>query len=80
MIENDMPILKRLFILLDYCRKIQYKFDHSAEADKSLDDEEFIDTMWNKVSTLKIKLSFRYKNKDENALRYISSKYKLAGL
>ena len=70
MIENDMPILRKLFILLDYCRKIH----------KSLDDEKFIDTMWNKVSILKIKLSFRYKNRDEKALRYLASKSKLAGL
>ena len=70
MIKKDIPILRKLFILLDYCRKIH----------KSLNDEEFIDTMYDKVSTLKIKLSFRYRNRDEKALRYIYSKSKLAGL
>ena len=70
MIKKDIPILRKLFILLDYCRKIH----------KSLNDEEFIDTMYDKVSTLKIKLSFRYRNRDEKALRYLASKSKLAGL
>lgn len=70
MIKNDIPILRKLFILLDYCKKIH----------KSLDDEEFIDTMYNKVSILKTTLSFRYKNRDEKALRYLASKSKLAGL
>ena len=70
MIKKDIPILRKLFILLDYCRKIH----------KSLDDEEFIDTMYDKVSTLKIKLSFRYRNRDEKVLRYLASKSKLAGL
>jgi hypothetical protein len=70
MIKKDIPILRKLFILLDYCRKIH----------KSLNDEEFIDTMYDKVSTLKIKLSFRYRNRDEKALRYLASKSKLTGL
>ena len=70
MIKKDIPILRKLFILLDYCRKIH----------KSLNDEEFIDTMYDKVSTLKIKLSFRYRNIDEKALRYLASKSKLTGL
>jgi len=70
MIKKDIPILRKLFILLDYCRKIH----------KSLNDEEFIDTMYDKVSTLKIKLSFRYRNRDEKVLRYLASKSKLAGL
>ena len=70
MIKNDIPILRKLFILLDYCKKIH----------KSLNDEEFIDTMYDKVSTLKIKLSFRYRNRDEKALRYLASKSKLTGL
>ena len=69
MIKKDIPILRKLFILLDYCRKIH----------KSLNDEEFI-TMYDKVSTLKIKLSFRYRNRDEKALRYLASKSKLTGL
>ena len=70
MIKKDIPILRKLFILLDYCRKIH----------KSLNDEEFIDTMYDNDSTLKIKLSFRYRNRDEKALRYLASKSKLTGL
>ena len=60
--NKDKTILKKLFILLDYCRKIH----------KSVDDDEFINVMYDKVSSLKSKLSFRYKNKDEKALRYIA--------
>ena len=60
--NKDKTILKKLFILLDYCRKIH----------KSVDDDEFINAMYNKVSSLKAKLSFRYRNKDEKALRYIA--------
>ena len=60
--NKDKTILKKLFILLDYCRKIH----------KSVDDDEFINAMYNKVSSLKSKLSFRYRNKDEKALRYIA--------
>ena len=66
--KNDKLILKKLFILLDYCRKIH----------KLLDDEEFINNMYNKVQKLKIKLSFKYRNKDEVALRHIASKSRLA--
>ena len=65
--ENDKLILRKLFILLDYCRKIH----------KLLDDEEFIYNMYNKVSALKIKLSFKYRKKDEVALRYLASKSRL---
>lgn len=64
MTDKDKVILKKLFILLDYCRKI-----HNV-----LDDDDFINVMNDKVSNLKSKLSFRYRRKNEVALRYLVQK------
>jgi hypothetical protein len=60
--DKDKAILKKLFVLLDYCRKI-----HKSS------DEDFVFEMYSKVSLLKSRLSFRYRNRDEKALRYLVS-------
>ena len=65
--ENDKLILRKLFILLDYALKTLYPND----------DEEFSDAMFDKVQKLKTKLSFKYRKKDEVALRYLASKSRL---
>ena len=74
MIKKDIPILRKLFILLDYGRKL---LNENLEVKE---DEKFIDAMYDKIGILKTKLSFKYKRRDEIALRYLASKSKLAGL
>jgi hypothetical protein len=66
MIENDRIILKKIFILKDYVRKIFYS--------KGYRDDEFVAKMSGKVCELKTKLSFKYRRRDEIPLRYLASK------
>jgi|TARA_R100001530_G_scaffold47761_1_gene35894 hypothetical protein len=65
MIESDIIILKKIFILKDYVRKI---FNESDDYDR------YVDEMSNKVCELKSKLSFNYRRRDEIPLRYLASK------
>ena len=65
MIESDMIILKRLFILMDYAKKIH---------DKSDGFDAYVCVMCDKVCELKEKLSFKYRRRDEIPLRYLASK------
>tara|TARA_R100000458_G_C8025696_1_gene83459 strand:- start:192 stop:392 length:201 start_codon:yes stop_codon:yes gene_type:complete len=65
MIESDMIILKRLFILMDYVKKIY---------DKSDGFDSHVCVMSDKVCELKEKLSFKYRRRDEIPLRYLASK------
>tara|TARA_R100000008_G_C3470351_1_gene108658 strand:+ start:318 stop:554 length:237 start_codon:yes stop_codon:yes gene_type:complete len=77
MIESDMIILKKLFILKDYVRKIFNEWDYDIGHGKSHFDPDntyYIDAMSNKVCELKEKLSFKYRRRDEIALRYLVSK------
>ena len=75
--EKDKLILKKLFILLDYARKLCRLIANGKRLEGFNGDHEFASTMFDKVQELKIKLSFKYKNKDEVALRYIASKSRL---
>lgn len=68
MIESDMIILKKLFILLDYGRKL---LNENLEVKE---DEEFVDAIYDKIGILKTKLSFKYRRRDEIPLRYLASK------
>jgi len=68
MIESDRVILKKLFILLDYGRKLLNK---NLEVKN---DEEFVDAIYDKIGILKTKLSFNYRRRDEIPLRYLASK------
>ena len=68
MIENDRIILKKLFILLDYGRKL---LNENLEVKE---DEEFVDAIYDKIGILKTKLSFKYRRRDEIPLRYLASK------
>jgi len=65
MIESDIIILKKIFILKDYVRKI---FNENDDYDR------YVDEMSNKVCELKSKLSFNYRRRDEIPLRYLASK------
>ena len=64
--KNDRIILKKIFILKDYVRKI---FN-----DEKYRDDEFVAKMSGKVCELKTKLSFKYRRRDEIPLRYLASK------
>ena len=64
--KNDRIILKKIFILKDYVRKIFYS--------KGYRDDEFVAKMSGKVCELKSKLSFRFRRNDEIPLRYLASK------
>ena len=63
-----MIILKKLFILLDYGRKL---LNENLEVKE---DEEFVDAIYDKIGILKTKLSFKYRRRDEIPLRYLASK------
>ena len=75
--ENDKLILRKLFILLDYARKLCRLIVTGKRLEGFNGDHEFASAMFDKVQELKIKLSFKYKNKDEVALRYLASKSRL---
>ena len=68
MIESDRIILKKVFIMLDYARK------HNEMSTEDLDRDEFVNSMYDKFSKLKSKLSFNYRRRDEIPLRYLASK------
>ena len=65
MIESDRIILKKLFIMWDYVRKLCEQYDVN---------DEFVVEMDKKIGYFKSKLSFRYRRRDEIPLRYLASK------
>ena len=71
--KNDRIILKKAFIMLDYARKLD-GLSTEGLTSTGRHKDEFVNSMYDKFSKLKSKLSFSYRRRDEIPLRYLASK------